>query len=267
MGRFSKLETTGGKPTPAAPHPAAPPAETAAEEPERDAHYYCARAEEEFFAGNFRRALQLFSRASQMDPTDADAWTGQIVSLLELGEKREAVAWITRALNILPDHPRMVALQGLVFAASGMISRGIQCSDYSMPKGADDPWVWLCRGEILAMADNPNAAFCMDKAIESRQAGHWQIPAHIGLFYLKRRLFPLAEVYLSKAVTENSTNPALWYHLGMAQVSMGKWEAARRSLETAVQLQPNFRQAARELEKLIRSPWLARLLHRFLPRR
>ncbi len=258
-GRFSKLETPGAVSLGAEAKRVAE-TQAAQEELVYDARYYCAQAEEAFFAGDYRRALQLYSRAVQREAASLEGWTGQIFALLALGEKREALAWINRGLTILPEQPRIISLQGLVFAHMGSTNRGLQCSDYAMAQGAADPYVWLCRGEILTLASNPNALFCMEKAMECRHAGEWQIPAHIGLFYLDQRTWPLAEKYLAQAVAEMSTFAPLWYRLGVAQLRMAKTEAARQSLETALRLQPNLRGARDELEALTRSPWLARVL-------
>lgn len=257
MGRFSKLETSQQK---AEQVPPKAPVEPMEEEIPYDADYYCRQAEREYFSRNLRRALQLFSRATQVDATHVDAWTGQILTLLALGEKREALAWVNRAIVVMPQHPRIVALQGVVFAYQGMVSRGLQCSDWSMAEGAGDPFVWFCRGQILTLASNKNAPFCMEKAVESSGAQDWRIPAYIAYFYLAQRTYPLAEKYLAKAIAAQSANPVLWYQQGLAQMGLGKWQAARESFETALKLDPHFQPAIHELESLNRSSWLARLL-------
>ncbi|MGB9691501.1 MAG: tetratricopeptide repeat protein [Candidatus Sumerlaeaceae bacterium] len=268
MGRFSKLETSqaADKKKPEQPTAGAPMA-AAEEELSYDANYYCLSAEREFLAGNYRRALQLFSRAAQVESTHVDAWTGQILALLAEGEKREALAWVRRAVELFPEEGRIAALQGLVYAHHGMVNRGLQCSDFAMERKASDPWVWFFRGQVLALAQNANAPFCMEKAMDMRPADDWRIPAHIGLFYLERRSYALAEKYLSTATSLNSSEAALWYRLGRAQLGLAKWELARRSFETALQLAPHFRPAVVELESLNRSPMLARLIAFFLGRR
>jgi tetratricopeptide (TPR) repeat protein len=266
MGRFSKLETSQQK-TESPEKCVAELAATPEDEIAYDARHYCRQADEAYFAGNFRKALQLYSRATQSEATCVEAWVGQILSLLALNEKREAVAWINRAIELLPEHPRIVALQGLVFANQGMVSRGLQCSDWAMSKGAGDPYVWLFRGQVLALANNKNAPFCMEKALEAGKNEGWTLPAHIGYFYLQQAVYPLAEKYLMKALECEGTRPMLWYQLGRAQTGMGKWEAARRSFETALKLDPHFRAASQELENLNKSSWLARFLAPLLRRR
>lgn len=267
MGRFSKLETSLSAAEKKAEPRAESPAVSAEEELSYDANHYCREAEREFFAGNYRRALQLFSRAAQVEPTHLDAWTGQILALLAQNEKREATAWVRRAVELFPEQARIVALQGLVYAYHGMTSRGLQCSDFAMERGASDPWVWMLRGQVLALAQNPNAPFCMEKAMEARGSEDWRIPAYIGLFYLEQRVFPLAEKYLAMASSINSTEPGLWYRLGLAQMGLAKWEPARRSFETTLQLDPNFRPAVVELENLNRSPLLSRVIAFLLGRK
>lgn len=265
MGRFSKLETDEKIEIPSGAQASSGVGRR--EEEPRDANHLCLRAAEEFLRGHYSKALQWYSRATQNEPTHLGAWTGQLVTLLAMGQKREALVWVRRALDVLPQSARLIALQGLIFAHTGMLQRGLQCSDYAMEAGGtSDAYAWMARGQILGLADNPHAQACIEKALETRGAEDWLVPALIGLFFFERRAYPLAEKYLAMAVHEHSTAASLWYHLGRAQLRQGKMQAAGSSLETALKLDPQFREAAIELDKLKRVPWLARVFRRFFSR-
>jgi len=266
MGRFSKLETSTGEAQQGTEVPGSQLPSASANEPEYDANYYCSLGFSQFLRAKYDKALQLFSRATQKEPAHVDAWTGEILTLIAQRHYREANVWVSRAIEVLPENPRIVSLQGLVFAHQGLCDRGLQCSDYAMTKSASDPYVWFIRGQILSLAEKPHAEFCMGKALEVRRADDWLIPALIGLFYAEQKLYPRAEHYLLIAAKENTVNAALWFHLGKVQMRLSKWETARQNLEMAARLEPELREATQLVDTMKHSSWFARLLARFFPR-
>ncbi|MEM6672274.1 MAG: tetratricopeptide repeat protein [Planctomycetota bacterium] len=56
-------------------------------------------------------ALQRFTRATELDPSSADAWAGRALSHLELGSRDAAADALTRLAALAPDHPLRAALE------------------------------------------------------------------------------------------------------------------------------------------------------------
>ena len=54
----------------------------------KDEAYYLAEAQTAFAAGEFEPGLRLYSKVLEYNPQNADAWTGQVRMLIELGEFR-----------------------------------------------------------------------------------------------------------------------------------------------------------------------------------
>jgi tetratricopeptide (TPR) repeat protein len=186
MSRFSKLETGDG----IAPKSDAPAigqrrggdraARNAAQQTDDvvyDHAYYQAEGDRLFALGSFEQALRVYSRAIQSEAAQVNPWVGQVLCLLMMGQAKEAMVWVKRALELFPEEARVIALQGSTYAHQGMVQRGIGCSDAALAKNGSDPLVWVLRGEVLSMAENSNAQFCFEKALEMRPSsdasGRW----------------------------------------------------------------------------------------------
>lgn len=265
MGRFSKLEThTPGTPAPQVPSGADKQPEAAPEPlgPKYDYGYYTAEAEELFFQGEYQKALRLYSRAIQADRTQIGPWLGQVLCLLELKQYKEAMVWVKRALELFPEDPRVLSIQGAVMAHQGMVQRGLGCSDYAMSHGAQDPLTWVLRGEILSLAENKNAVFCFEKAMESCASDEWHIPAQIGLFLLRLRHWSPAAQYLKRAVAANPNSDFLWMSLGSAYERLGLGQSAHEAYSAAAHLNPQKPEICQALKRLGDMPLFVRLLKR-----
>lgn len=170
MGRFRKLETG----TPAAPAAGDDPGTGRKSDgghgtPDYDQGHYLAEADRLFYSGEYQKALRSYSRAMEVDHAAIEPWKGQILCLIKLKQTREATMWALRAIELFPEAPELVNLQGLTLALSGASQRAISCSDFAMslPDGGT-AFTWLIRAEILARADNPNAAYCYEKVKDLR---------------------------------------------------------------------------------------------------
>jgi tetratricopeptide (TPR) repeat protein len=270
MGRFSKLETAGQDAVTARQSEAAAgrrsPPEAAAEEGEPDYGYayYAAEADKQFYSGDARRALQLYSRAIQADAAQVAPWLGQILCLLELRQPREAMVWVRRALELFPEDPRLVSARGAVYAHLGMVQQAIGCSDFALNISGRDPLVWVLRGEILTIADNRNASICFEKAMEARPHGDWQIPMLIGLACLRQKRWAPAAEYLKRATEQFQGNDHLWERLGHAQEHLGLVQAALESYRAATHINPHNAAAEDAIRRLTRTPFIVRWLRRLV---
>lgn len=253
MGRFSKLETG----TPASPHAdessvgeakarvtrkrseesAGPPADY-------DQGHYLSEADKYYFTGEYQKALRQYSRAMQVDQSAIDPWIGQVLCLIELKQYREAMMWALRGLELFPEEPRLIAVQGLTYALNGTIKRGLACSDYAISRpGASSGFVWALRGHVLSLADSANSTFCFDKAMEVRQKDDWRTPMRIGLLLLQEKKWSRAAEFLQVATESNPRNGFLWKQLGLANEKMGLVQPALEAYQAALHLNANDRDA------------------------
>ncbi len=270
MGRFSKLETGTGK-EPALEvtevdglprkrkrgEEALPPA------PDYDQGHYVSEGDKYYYNGDYQKALRQYSRAMQVDQSSIDPWIGQVLCLVELKQFREANMWVLRALELFPEEARLIAVQGLVYALNGTIKRGLACSDYAISRpGASGAFVWALRGHVLSLADNSNAAFCFDKAMEVRQKEDWRTPMRIGLLLLQEKKWSRAAEFLQTAVQLNQRNGFLWKKLGLANEKMGLSGPALEAYQAATHLNVDDREAEGNIQRLTSTSLPARLWRR-----
>lgn len=270
MGRFSKLETG----VPAAPsanqgETAFPKVRRQAKEteaprdPDYDQGHYIAEAETAFYEGEYQKALRLYSRAMQVDQSSIEPWIGQVLCLVELKQNREAAVWALRSLELFPEDPRLISVQGLTYALNGTIKRALACSDYAISQPVPaSAFVWAVRGHILSLADNQNAGFCFDKAMEVRQKEDWRTPLKIGLLLLGEKKWSRAAEFLQVAAQVNPRSPYIWKKLGYAKERLGMSQPALEAYQAALHLNVADREAEDCIARLTNTALPVRLWRR-----
>ena len=244
MGRFSKLET----------HEATPIEEKA---PEAGSEKYGAEpatygglmrdADEHFYRGEWKRSLQLYSRALERDNTQPDPWVGQVLALLFLSQMREATVWAKRSLECFSEHPVALSLHALTMSQQGMTSRGLGTSDYAMEKGQTGLMCWISRGWILLEAGNANWEFCFGKAKERAPADDWQSRMLVGLILERYKKWPQAVEAYQSALGLQTANFFLWHRVGICYGKLGLARKAMEAHQHALDLNPRCAEAEKEL--------------------
>lgn len=246
MGRFSKLETH--------PTQAPPQAETAQEREIQGAEPVTfdgimREADASFHTGDYSRALRLYSQALQEDNTRVEPWQGQVIALLLQSQVREADIWARRAAEAFPKHPAILSLHGLVFAMQGMTKRGLGTCDYAMGLAGPDPVCWVARGWILLEADNDNWRACFAKAGELAGAGNWRMEMLMGLILERYRKWVHAVEHFEATVRNQTSNFFLWHRLGVCQARLGLASKAVESQKHALEINPTYAPAEKELRR------------------
>lgn len=216
----------------------------------KDGAYYFAEAGTAFENMEFEEALRLYGRVLEHDPGLAAAWTGQIRSLIELGEYREASVWADRALEQFPHEAELLAAKAVALGRCGEFGPALAFSDTAIEAPGQTPYVWLARADVLLSGREQRADYCFEKAL-AMAAGNWFIAwlaARIRYFY---RQFMLALKLAQRAVEWHPGHAPCWLLLGLCQQEIGMVGPARQSLEHAGQLRPRWpevQQANRAVE-------------------
>lgn len=242
MGRFNKLEIHGANDSVRA-EPELTPMSGAEPVTGDD---LVREAEEFFYTGDCRKAMRYYSRALSIDNTRVDPWSGQVFSLLMLGQASEAQVWSKRALECFPDHPTMLSLNGLAMALHGMVKRGLATSDYALSRGADDRMAWVARGWILLEADNHNWEFCFSKVAEKIPPHEWRLPMLMGMILERYKFWAQAVEQYQTALSRFTTNHYLWYRLGICYSKLGLSGKAMEAQKQSLNLKPGFAPAEHE---------------------
>lgn len=250
MSRFNNLEFGEQRPEQASgQHNAA-----------RDGQPYLTQAEDAFRRGRFESALRYYAKVLEFDPACANAWTGQVRMLIELGEFKEARLWADKALERFPNDAELLAAKAVALARDGDTASAMALSDASVEVRGDTPYVWVARGDVLLARDERRAESCFDRALAL--AKDWLVAWSIARVCSHYRKFSAALRHARQAVERDATQAVCWVQMGLCQQSLGLLEPARVSFAQAVQLDPECAQAGRSIHAIQSAGWWTRISSR-----
>ena len=239
MSRFENLEFEG-QPRKQAVH---------GQSPLKDHFYYLDEARQAFENGYFSQALRFYSKVLEFNPLDVTAWAGQSRMLIEMNEFKEANLWADKALERFPNSAELLAVKAVALARSGDLVGALALSDASMQELGEMPYLWLARADVLLARKEPRAEYCLEKALHLAP-GDWFVTwlaARIRTFYQQ---FAMAAKLLQQALEFNAGHFRLWLDLGVCQQALGLYEASRKSLLRAKELQSDCPETDRALARL-----------------
>ena len=213
----------------------------------RGAQYHLGKAEEHELAGDHEEALRSFSAALNENPLLLDAWVGQLVMLLALGEYPEARMWADKALEKFPDNPQVLAAKAVALYRVGLRREARALCDAALEAKGESALVWLCRGELM-LEDNRAAAEDCIRHAQRLSPPASPISLRIGALYSRHRKYSRALSILQDATMQLPRSAWAWYLLGSAQEKLGFARQAQMAYERAKELAPHrdlYRRAAK----------------------
>ena len=251
MDRFSQLEF--GE--------VSPERKRAQGEPIRDASYFHKEALKYWLSGDFELALRNYSRVLEKNSTVFDAWVGQVLMLIELGEYREAIVWADKALELFPEHPELLAVKAVACCRDSKMEKAIAYSDNSISKENITSRVWLARAEILLNRKSSIAENCISKAIGIAGNIAPVIKLEAARLLRKKGSYSAAIGHLNGVVKVFPKSALAWYELGSCQSKLGFTEA-RATLEQSLKLRPDWSVAKTALARCGGRGFFSRLFRR-----
>jgi tetratricopeptide (TPR) repeat protein len=230
-------------------------------EPIRDADYFYKEALKYWLAGDFEPALRNYSKVLERNSTFFEAWTGQVLMLIELGEYREALIWADKALELFPEHPELLALKAVANIRDAKMEKAIAYSDNSISKDNITPRVWLARAEVFLNQKNPIAENCISKAISSSGNTLPIIKFEAARLLNKKGNYFAAIEYLNDVVKIFPESALVWYELGCCQAKLGRSEATA-TLEQSLRLRPDWERPRGALRKFCKRGFFRKLFGR-----
>lgn len=251
MDRFSQLEF--GEVSPERKRPQG--------EPIRGAGYFHKEALKYWLAGDFELALRNYSRALEKNSTLFDAWVGQVLMLIELGEYQEAIVWADKALELFPEHPELLAVKAVACCRDSKMEKAIAYSDNSISKENITSRVWLVRAEVLLNRKSSIAENCISKAISIAGNMAPVVKLEAARLLRKKGGYSAAIGHLNDVVKVFPKSALAWYELGSCQSKLGLSQA-KTTLEQSLRLRPDWNIAKLALAKCGGRGFFSRLFGR-----
>jgi tetratricopeptide (TPR) repeat protein len=203
--------------------------------------------------GNSPKAEQILGRLLQMRPSEFEPYALLAELYLTQGRLEEAKKQFIEMARLDPGS----------FVPPTMM--GLLCYFTHDLAGARQWWQRALAIDGRAAAAANNLAWLdvetngdLEVALELARSARSQLPNQpeindtLGWIYYKKKMSSTAVQYLSESVDVDGRNPLYVFHLGMAYVQAGEDAKARRALQKALSLNPNFEGAAEARQALTR---------------
>lgn len=239
MSRFEKLEFGSG-----------PEALSTHRSPSaRDAGFCLEEGRNAFADADFQLALRWFGRVLEYDAQCIPAWLGQVQSLIEAGNFKEANVWADKALERFPEAPGLLAAKAVALARMGRVNDAMPFSDAATERGLNDPYVWLARGDVLLAARRREVQDCFNRATQLAP-GDWWIHWMMGRVYLFwQRVAPALKSGRDAAALAPERF-VVWLLCGQCQAQLGLRTAAEQAFHQTLALRPDCQPANTGLQAL-----------------
>jgi len=224
-------------------------------------------------------ALSFFERAAEIQPGHATILENVVYTLRELGRPDTALARLEAAASLVAERPELLATQALLRAELGQTQTALADYAAAFERGLRKPELELAYARLLAQSGEPERALAFlderltggapspvlrrERARLRRLAGDGaaaqreldellaQNPGDVEtLFELAETQAaapdPAAVVRTCDRLLQLGAFPLAHFLKARAQIELGEPAAAKKSLEAALELQPEA-QAAREL--------------------
>lgn len=251
MDRFSQLEFDEKRPE----------RKRSQGEPIRDADYFHKKALKYWLTGDFEIALRNYSRVLEQNNTVFDAWAGQVLMLIELGEYKESLVWADKALELFPEHPELLAVKAVACCRDAKLEKAIAYSDNSISKDNITSRVWLARAEVMMDRKSPVADHCISKAISIAGNTAPVIKLEAARLLRKKGGYSAAIGHLNDVVKVFPKSALAWYELGYCQYKLGLSQS-KATLEQCLKLRPGWKIAEIALLKCSSRGFFGRLFRR-----
>ena len=231
----------------------------------RNETYFCEKALMYWLGGDYELALRNYSRALEKNNGYFEAWSGQIMMLIELKEFPEAIVWSDKALESFPEHPELFALKAIAFNRDAKPDKAIAFSDNSVSQENITPRVWLARAEVLLKRKGNIAENCLSKAISIAGNNIDVVRFEAGRLLSKHGKYSAGLHYLDHSIRAFPKSALAWFELGCCQAALGFTEA-KVSLEESLNIRPGWECSEEMFRKVKNRGFFRRLFSRLLRR-
>ena len=238
MGRFTKLEFDS---TPEPDRPGRPQ--------DIGPDILFLQAEREYRDGNFEQALRYYSRALECDKLMVEAWRRQVVILIELAEFSEAALWADKASELFPNDPDLLAGKACALCRLGDVKQALKIVDRAIRLPGSSPYPWISRGEVLLATKEGRYDYCFSKAVTMAPTS-WNVLAQVGRVYQYYGIYSKAIEYFKRSMGCDASVLFIYLETARCQKALGLLSHARAALQQLLRVNPKHFEARRELESL-----------------
>lgn len=196
-----------------------------------------------FYLQRFTEAIAAYDKTLALKPDFYKVWYNRGGILGELGDFDGAIASFDQAIAINPDYQPAWSSRGLALLKLGLIGEAIDSYDQALNLEPQDAETWYYRGIALAVVEQyAEAIASYDQALDLEPNYHevW-IDRGVVLFNLKQ--WSEAIESWDQALAVQPEFYLAWYNRGVSFENLGCREDAIASYQQAIAIKPDFHPA------------------------
>lgn len=117
--------------------------------------------------GKYKQALELFDKASILEPDNEELMLYKGLALFKLKMYKDAVLYCDNVLERFPDSKFMLLLKGMLLEKIGSTEEALSVFDRVIEKHPEYAFAWFIKGVFLHnIKQNSESLECFDKALE-----------------------------------------------------------------------------------------------------
>lgn len=186
----------------------------------------------------YSQAIEDFSAALALDPTNVEYLTNRGVSWQYLDNSTEAAQDFNAAIQVDPNYVDALFNLGILYFNDEKYTLAEEHLRKAAASSEDeDTWYYL--GAVYDFNNKPEDAIAaLTKAIEF-QSGFEEQPFHLrGIVYLEKGNNEQAEADFTRVIESGYWIPNVFFNRGLARYRMNKWNLALEDFTEAIRLDP-----------------------------
>jgi tetratricopeptide (TPR) repeat protein len=114
-----------------------------------EAKIWFAKGNDLYKIKDYKRAIDCYDKALELDPSDAHTWCNKGVVYVSLKETKKALICYDKALELDPKYSQVWCNKGVLFMEEGNYKNAIVCFDEAIKLRSDNISAWCNRGLLL----------------------------------------------------------------------------------------------------------------------
>jgi tetratricopeptide (TPR) repeat protein len=201
--------------------------------------------------GDFEKTEELLTQAIEVQPTRLQAYSLLGALYVSQGRLNEARERFEEAVRRNPNGVAVNTVLGMVF---GMLQKMPEAEKQYKTVLALDPGFPIAANNLawLYVSQNKN----LDEALQLAQSAEQKMPDEasvndtLGWIYYRKNMIDPAIRHLEVSAQKDPNDAATHYHLGMAYSQAGEFDKAKKALQRALAITPQFEGSAEAKAKL-----------------
>lgn len=199
-------------------------------------------------------ALQLYKQVIDANPKDGTMFVRMGIAYRQLGDSKNAIEYLRRAVELLPNDPNPYAELALLLHTGGNANQARPLYEKILKMQPNNE---IALNNLAYMMAEEGAdldqALTLAQRAKQKNPNDPNIADTLGWVYIKKKLPDSAINVLKEIMEKFPTHPnsaTFKYHLGLAYVEKGDKDAAKKVLADAMKSKPSEKDA-KEIQALI----------------